>query len=117
MRVVYSFSVPDNSIAHWQLKKWKAAGERVSGLLQKLIEGEGSQVLHQEKQLAQLAEVMGRQEAILEALGTQNDHWRLSKMSKGWGVHGAVIHSKRAAHIVEKAIEIEKYHTSKEEEE
>ena len=51
MRVVYSFSVPDNSIAHWQLKKWKAEGINISAHLLKLIEGDGSKVLELEAKI------------------------------------------------------------------
>ena len=48
MRVVYSFSVPDMSVAHFQLKQWKAQGVVISQHLQKLIEGDGSKVLELE---------------------------------------------------------------------
>ena len=113
MRVVYSFSVPDSSIAHWQLKKWKAAGVNISGHLLKLIEGEGSQVLHLEKQLAQLADVVGRQGTILEALGTSVDMWKLSDRGpNGYMIHGVTLHSEHASHIIKQAEHMAQYHTS-----
>lgn len=113
MRVVYSFSVPDSSIAHWQLKKWKAAGLNISGHLLKLIEGEGSQILHLENQLATVTDVMGRQGAILEALGTSVDLWRLADRGRnGYDVHGAAVHPEHAAHMVERAKWVQKFHTS-----
>ena len=113
MRVVYSFSVPDSSIAHWQLKKWKSSGVNISGHILKLIEGEGSQVLHVENQLAQLADVVGRQGAILEALGTSVDLWNLSDRGpNGYMVHGVTLHSKHAAHIIKQAEYMAEYHTS-----
>ena len=72
MRVVYSFSVPDNSIAHWQLKKWKAEGKMISGILLKLIEGDGSKILELEAHIEALENLKKRQHRILNALLAAN---------------------------------------------
>ena len=72
MRVVYSFSVPDNSIAHWQLKKWKAEGKNISGLLLKLIEGDGSKILELENHVQALKWKIRQQSKVLNSLIVQN---------------------------------------------
>lgn len=72
MRVVYSFSVPDNSIAHWQLKKWKAEGINISGHLLKLIEGDGSLILEMEAHVQALEWQTKRQARILNSLVMSN---------------------------------------------
>ena len=72
MRVVYSFSVPDNSIAHWQLKKWKAEGINISGHLLKLIEGDGSLILEMEAHVQALELQKKRQARILSSLVVSN---------------------------------------------
>ena len=72
MRVVYSFSVPDNSVAHWQLKKWKADGRVISHLIEKLIEGDGSQILTLENHNQALKLKLSRQATILRLLYVEN---------------------------------------------
>ena len=112
MRVVYSFSVPDNSIAHWQLKKWKAEGLNISAHLLKLIEGEGSQILHLEKELENQRRIAMRQKAVLGVLGTNAADWRIHERPDGeFRIHGGAVSKDHAQHIVEKAINIAEYHT------
>jgi hypothetical protein len=77
LRVVYSFSVPDNSIAHWQLKKWKAEGKMISGILLKLIEGDGSQILVLENNIEALQRRVKRQNRILNSLLVANPKMKL----------------------------------------
>ena len=72
MRVVYSFSVPDNSVAHWQLKKWKAEGINISGHLLKLIEGDGSKVIELENHVQALQWKIKQQSKVLNSLMVQN---------------------------------------------
>lgn len=77
MRVVYSFSVPDNSVSHWQLKKWKAEGRVISHLIEKLIEGDGSQILALENNIAALQRKVKRQNRILNSLLVANPKMKL----------------------------------------
>ena len=72
MRVVYSFSVPDNSVAHWQLKKWKADGVVISRHLQKLIEGDGSLILELEAQNEALDRKLRHQAKVLSHIMIYN---------------------------------------------
>jgi len=72
MRVVYSFSVPDNSIAHWQLKKWKAEGINISGHLLKLIEGDGSKVLELEAKIEAQERKLRHQSKVLNHIMAYN---------------------------------------------
>ena len=81
MRVVYSFSIPDNSIAHWQLKKWKAEGVVISRHLQKLIEGEGSAILELEAHNLAQEKKIKRQYRIMNSLVINNPGIRLPD---GW---------------------------------
>ena len=77
MRVVYSFSVPDNSIAHWQLKKWKAEGINISAHLLKLIEGDGSKVIELENHVQALQWKIKLQSRILNGLKISNPNLKL----------------------------------------
>lgn len=113
MRVVYSFSVPDNSVAHWELKKWKSSGQNVSRMIQKLIEGEGSQILHLEKEMENQRRIILRQQAVLGVLGTNAADWRLMERRDGeFMVHGGAISEEHAQHIVKQAINIAEHHTT-----
>ncbi len=112
VRVVYSFSIPDNSVAHWQLKKWKAEGQNISDLVRKLVEGEGSQILHLEKELASQVRIIKRQNAILRCLGTNQADWQLRTRPDGaWHVHAGAITEAHAKHIIERAEGILKFNT------
>jgi hypothetical protein len=77
MRVVYSFSVPDNSVAHWQLKKWKADGRVISHLIEKLIEGDGPQILALENEIQALRWKAKRQSKILRSIQVANPKMKL----------------------------------------
>jgi hypothetical protein len=77
LRVVYSFSVPDNSVAHWQLKRWKADGQVISHLLEKLIEGNGSQIIALENNIEALQRRVKRQNRILNSLLVANPKMKL----------------------------------------
>lgn len=111
-RVVYSFSVPENSIANWELKKWRARGENVSLLVARLIEGDGTQVLHLEKELENQRRIMARQQAVLGVLGTNAADWKLQERNNGtFIVHGGAVSKEHAQHIVKQSINIAEYHT------
>lgn len=77
MRVVYSFSVGDNSVAHWQLKKWKAEGRVISHLLEKLIEGDGSAILELEARIQALEWKTKRQNRILNYINVTHPGWEM----------------------------------------
>lgn len=121
MRVVHSFSVPDNSVAHWELKKWRAAGENISSMIARLIEGGGTQILHLEKELENQRRIIARQQAVLGVLGTNAADWRLHERRTGeFFVHAGAVSKEHAQHIIKQAVNIAEHHTtfdySKEEE-
>ena len=94
------------------MKKWKAEGQNISDLVRKLVEGEGSQILHLEKELANQARIIKRQNTILRVLGTNQADWQLRTRPDGAShVHGGAITEAHAKHIIQQAENILKFHT------
>ena len=86
-------------------------------MIQKLIEGDGTQVLHLEKELENQRRIMARQSAVLEILGTNAADWILRTRNDGsYHVHASAISESHADYIIKKAINIREFHSFKTEE-
>ena len=74
-RIVYTFSVQENSATAYQMAKWKREGLVISHVIQKCIETHGFDVIQLERAVDHMEKELKRYHQILKWLGVGVDEF------------------------------------------